>query len=88
MPTLLFKNESTQQGELWRMRGVYDRTGITRDIWDEFCPPDVDVYLYDGLPISEIVFWHEQGIVELPAWKMRLERPQENKDALQTVLQH
>ena len=28
---------------------------------------------YAGLPLNEVVFWHEKGVVELPAWNLKLE---------------
>lgn len=87
-PTLLFKNETTKQGEIWRIRGVYERTSEERGVWDEFCPTDVDVYLYSGLPITEIVFWHEDGIVELPAWKLKLTCSQKIESGSKLVLQY
>jgi len=85
MPTLLFKDEKAQQGEIWRIRGVYERSSEDRGIWDDFCTTDVDVNLYAGLPISEVVFWHKEGVVELPAWNLRLKIKRE--DAAQLVQQ-
>ena len=41
--------------------------------WDEYCPTDVDIALYAGLPVNEVVFWHGEGILELPAWKLKAE---------------
>jgi len=72
MPTLLFKDETAQQGEIWRIRGVYERSSEDRGVWGDFCTTDVDVNLYAGLPISEVVFWHDEHTVELPAWKVTL----------------
>lgn len=31
---------------------------------------DVDPATYAGVPLNEVVFWHEQGLVELPAWSL------------------
>jgi len=72
MPTLLFKDEENQKGEIWRIRGVYERSSKDRGVWDDFCTTDVDVNLYAGLPISEVVFWHDESVVELAAWKVKL----------------
>lgn len=74
MPTLLYKNESAQEGEIWRIQGVFNKPQESGGIWDNFCPPDVNVWMYAGLPLSELVFWHEDGILELTAWKLRLKR--------------
>ncbi|KAK5108442.1 hypothetical protein LTR62_008329 [Meristemomyces frigidus] len=73
VPTLLYKNETTQQGEIWRLLVVPERTGKAK-VWDEFCNTDVDVASYAGLPINEVVFWHGEQVVELPAWRVKLKR--------------
>ncbi|KAK3714048.1 hypothetical protein LTR37_008077 [Vermiconidia calcicola] len=83
VPTLLFKNESAQQGEIWRMIPVYEREeGLDRGVWDELCSTDVDILRYAGLPLNEVVFWHDDGIVELPAWKVRMSRDMREEDTL------
>lgn len=73
VPTLLFKNETTQQGEIWRVLVVRDREEHDKGIWDEFCPTDVDQLSYAGLPYNEVVFWREEGLIELPAWRVKME---------------
>lgn len=73
-PTLLFKVEAAQEGEIWRIRGITERESNRRGVWDEFCATDVDVYLYGGLPIGELVFWSDSNVVELPAWHLTLIR--------------
>ncbi|WPG98240.1 beta-lactamase-like protein [Acrodontium crateriforme] len=74
VPTYLYKNETNQQGEIWRMTISYERDDKQKhDIWDDFCIADIDPVSYDGLPVTEIVFWHEEGKVELPAWQVMME---------------
>lgn len=86
VPTLLFKNETSQQGEIWRVLAVRERHEQSKGIWDEFCPTDVDQMSYAGLPLNEVVFWHEKGLVELPAWKVVMEGP-EAKEGDRLVVQ-
>lgn len=72
VPTLLFKNESTKQGEIWRFLIVQERTEKKsgHGLFDEFCVTDVDTTSYGTLPLNEVVFWHEEGLVELPAFQV------------------
>ena len=73
VPTYLYKNETTQQGEIWRMTVAYGRNKhIKRKVWDDSCLADYDAISYAGLPVTEIVFWHERGLVELPAWQVTM----------------
>ena len=73
VPTLLFKNETAKQGEIWRMVAAYEKEeGKDRGVWDDFCITDDDSGIYAGLPLNEVVFWLEDGVVELPAWKVKL----------------
>jgi len=75
MPTLLYKNESTKQGEIWRAVIARDREESEDDgIWDEFCIEDVDANGYAGFPLNELVFWHEDEVVELTAFKVKMKR--------------
>lgn len=71
-PTLLYKNETAQRGEIWRFVVVPERSGKL-NVWDEFCVTDIDPVAYAGLPVNEVVFWHEDGLMELPAWKVMME---------------
>ncbi|KJY00709.1 beta-lactamase family protein [Zymoseptoria brevis] len=82
VPTLLYKNEATQQGEIWRMLIVHERVddGKVKPVWDDQCVTDVDQISYAGLPINEIVFWLEDGLVELPAWKVTMKMDGEKHD--------
>lgn len=43
VPTLLFKNETEQQGEIWRAIAAYERDPKF-GIWDSFSVTDVDIY--------------------------------------------
>ena len=61
MPTLLFKDEKKQEGEIWRLIPEYERED--KGIWDDFCFGDVEGPLYAGLPMNELVFWREAGVV-------------------------
>ena len=29
---------------------------------------------YAGKPITEVVFWHEEEIIEMPAWKLKVQK--------------
>ena len=72
VPTLLYKNEGTKQGEIWRFLIVQERKEKTsgHGLFDEFCVTDVDTTSYGTLPLNEVVFWHEEGLVELPAFQV------------------
>jgi hypothetical protein len=70
LPTLLFKNESAKQGEIWRFLIVQERTEKKSGLFEEFCVTDVDTTSYGSLPLNEVVFWHEEGLVELPAFQV------------------
>jgi hypothetical protein len=69
-PTLLFKNESSQQGEIWRIVIVQERKEEQngRGLFEDFCLTDIDTVSYASLPLNEVVFWHEESLVELPAF--------------------
>ncbi|KAK4958556.1 hypothetical protein LTR66_013185 [Elasticomyces elasticus] len=78
IPTLLYRDELAQKGELWRMLVVLDRTGSEHGIWDDFCNTDVDQPRYAGKPLNEIVFWgNKEGHAveaELSAFRVKLQR--------------
>lgn len=79
-PTLLYKDEEAQRGEIWRMQVVLDRPeegGV--GALGEFCHADVDYASYAGHPINEVVVWLEEGAVELPAWGVKMERKDEGR---------
>lgn len=78
-PTLLYANESTQKGEVWRMVVALNREEgedgeAGEAVFGEFCSTDVDYAAYAGEPINEVVFWREEGVVELPGWRVKMAR--------------
>ncbi|EAW24644.1 serine hydrolase domain-containing protein [Aspergillus fischeri NRRL 181] len=70
-PVLGRSSEHKTNAGLW--------SGSTR-VWDEFCITDVDNIMYEGRPLSEVVFWdrdEETGMfekVELTALRINLTR--------------
>jgi hypothetical protein len=69
IPTMLFKNETSKKGEIWRMLVVESRTE-NPSVFDEWCVSDVDSVTYRGIPINEVVFWREERLVEFPAFEV------------------
>ena len=69
IPTMLFKNEGSRKGEIWRMLIVESRIE-GESTFDEWCVGDIDSVTYKGIPINEVVFWREQGLLELPAFEV------------------
>lgn len=67
IPTMLFRNETFEKGEIWRMLIVESRTENS-SVFDEWCVSDVDSVTYKGIPINEVVFWREEGLVEFSAF--------------------
>lgn len=89
IPTLLFKNETSQEGEIWRVLSVSERRRHYQDnIWDDFCITDVDQLTYAGLPLNEVVFWHEKGELELPAWRVTMKRAGKKEDGGKLIVQN
>ena len=78
LPTLLYQNESAQQGEIWRLIAAYERDE-GKGVWDGFCTTDIDAAVYGGLPLNGIVFWHDEGVVEMPAWSVKM-KASKNQD--------
>ncbi|KAK4506384.1 hypothetical protein PRZ48_000114 [Zasmidium cellare] len=80
LPTLLFANETSQQGEIYRVLPVLSNLppASKRPVWEDDCVTDVDTVTYAGKAVNEVVFWHgEEGgglVVELPAWNVSLQR--------------
>ncbi|KAF2503171.1 beta-lactamase/transpeptidase-like protein [Lophium mytilinum] len=76
-PTLLFRDEAKQEGELWRLQVVPEKTE-GGSIWDNFCVTDIDSLTYGGLPLQEFVFWEDdEGVVEgldLSAFRLKMRR--------------
>ena len=79
VPTLLYRNQTSLKGELWRSLIVIDRlSGDQDDVWDDFCITDIDQAMYAGVPINEMVFWSDDdgkiAELELPAFRVTLKR--------------
>jgi hypothetical protein len=77
VPTMLFKNESSQTGEIWRMVIVRERKrgdAESGELFGEFCLTDIDTLSYGGLPLNEVVFWLEDRRVEVSAFGVTFER--------------
>lgn len=96
VPTLLYKDEEKQQGELWRMV-LYDERGSEEgSIWDDFCSANIDLPVYADISTNEFVFWDSEkdgkfGKVELSAFRANMTRTEENGqplwDASQEILE-
>ncbi|KAF2826388.1 beta-lactamase/transpeptidase-like protein [Ophiobolus disseminans] len=83
-PTLLFRDEKKQQGELWRMLVTNERAEDEGSIWDDFCIADFDGPLYAGVGFNELAFWNKGrdgkfGAVELSAFRVNLTRTESDK---------
>ncbi|KAF1979093.1 beta-lactamase/transpeptidase-like protein [Bimuria novae-zelandiae CBS 107.79] len=78
VPTLLYRDEENQKGEIWRMHVATERYKGERDVWDDFCSTDIDGVLYGGIPINEVVLWKgSSGLVydiELAGFRANLTR--------------
>ena len=80
VPTLLYKDEQKQEGEVWRLLMVPKRPEkeAETDYWDDYCITHVDELRYGGLPLNEVVFWGEEDDevqeVELPAFRVTMSR--------------
>ena len=79
VPTLLYRNQTSLKGELWRSLIVIDRlSGDKDDVWDDFCITDIDQAKYAEVPINEMVFWSDEdgkiAELELPAFRVTLKR--------------
>lgn len=83
VPTLLFRDEEHQHGEIWRVEIVPERTSESKQkVWDDFCITHIDNVRYAGLPLNEVVFWGKNSHgqveeVELSAFRARLQRKEE-----------
>ena len=77
VPTLLFRDEKKQQGEIWRGLVVAEERDESL-IWDDFCLTDDDPLQYAGKPVFEFVMWHADGgagrveQIELSAFRVKL----------------
>jgi hypothetical protein len=86
-PTLLYRNEKKQQGELWRLVQSVDHIDTEGSFWAEFCMTNVDEPLYGGKMFNEFVFWNarEDGKfsdVELSAFRINMTRTEEESNLL------
>jgi CubicO group peptidase (beta-lactamase class C family) len=85
VPTLLFRDEKKQRGELWRMVASAERIeGRVGSMWDDFCSTNLDGPLYAGIGFNEFVFWDEQydgrfGTVELSAFRVNMTRMEKDE---------
>jgi CubicO group peptidase (beta-lactamase class C family) len=91
-PTLLYRDEKNQQGELWRMVQSDTHSDTERSIWDDFCMTNVDEALYAGKGFNELVFWNagEDGKfveIELSAFRVNMTRSEERGDLLWDEMQ-
>ncbi|KUJ14938.1 putative FLP FmtA-like protein, betalactamase [Mollisia scopiformis] len=82
VPTLLFKDEKQQQGEIWRGLFVPEKRNESL-VWDDFCVTDDDPIQFGGKPLFEVVMWHaDDGSgrvedVELSGFRVKL-KPDHN----------
>lgn len=79
IPTLLYRNAQEQKGEEWRGQPVDDHSEHDGQIWDDFCPTDVEGPLYAAVPINNVVFWDQDKqkrfqTLELSAFRVNLTR--------------
>lgn len=86
VPTLLYRNAQDQKGEEWRGQPVDDRSDNVRQIWDDFCPTDIEGPLYAAVPINNVVFWDQDKhkrfqTLELSAFRVNLTRINEGDEA-------
>ncbi|KAF2033438.1 beta-lactamase/transpeptidase-like protein [Setomelanomma holmii] len=84
-PTLLFRDEKKQRGELWRMVVGAERIPPKEpSIWDDFCPTNIETGMYAGVGFNELVFWDKEkdgqfGTVELSAFRVNMTRTDEDE---------
>ena len=87
VPTLLYKDEPKQKGEIWRMVMVPGRPDKEAETgyWDDFCITDIDSIRYGGLPLNELVFWDEEHgepqQLEMPAFRITLSRQDSQEES-------
>jgi len=78
VPTQLYRDQSAQKGELWRMQVTAERPHGERDVWDDYCFTNTESMLYGGIPLNEVVFWKgSSGLVydlELAGFRANLTR--------------
>ncbi|KAJ4287668.1 hypothetical protein N0V90_012371 [Kalmusia sp. IMI 367209] len=78
VPTLLYRDEKKQEGEIWRMHIVDERPEGERDVWDDFCSTNIDWVLYGGVQLNQLILWKgPNGVlydVELSGFRANLTR--------------
>lgn len=78
VPTLLYRDEENQQGEIWRMQIATERPKGEREVWDDSCITDIDAIAYGGIPINQVILWKgTSGLVydvELASFRANLTR--------------
>lgn len=82
-PTLLFRDEKKEQGEIWRSVGANERSDDDLGIWDDECIADFDTPMYAGKGFNELIFWDKRedgkfGKLELSAFRISLTRSDES----------
>jgi hypothetical protein len=85
VPTLLYRDEKEQEGELWRMQIAQERVGSQDSIWDEFCINDADRPLYASVAYNEFALWDQKDgkfqTLELSAFRVNLTRTEKREEA-------
>jgi hypothetical protein len=86
LPTLLYRNAQEKKGEEWRGQPVDDRSHHDRQIWDDFCPTDIEGPLYAAVPINNLVFWDQDKhkrfqTLEISAFRVNLTRARVKNEA-------
>lgn len=89
IPTMIYKDESKRRGDIWRLIIIPERMDQSDLVWDDLCGTDVDTSRYAGIPANEFVFWHDEMMVELPAWKVKMKRAERdhNLDSDRLIIQ-
>jgi hypothetical protein len=94
VPTLLYKDEGNQRGELWRMVAYDERSSEEGIIWDDYCSANIDWPVYADISTNEFVFWDQKkdgkyAKLELSAWRANMTRTEHEKpmwdDALENL---
>lgn len=94
VPTLLYRDEKNQRGELWRGVIVVEERNHELPIWDDDCTTDIDQSYYAGKPLLEIVFWGgEDGKsvveeVEMSAFKVKMGRVRKGDSNMESAVGH
>lgn len=78
-PTLLYADQKAQKGEKWRVLPRKLQTGKDKkSIWNKFCISDVEIHMYGGIAVNEIIFWKDENghvdEIELTAYRTKLKR--------------